>query len=76
MMADQDSASDDARRTCPKCAVRMSSLYYDKHSTCSACRGLLVLHAAVLNTLPMISVLNVSFSLMKILLDLSSTGSL
>ena len=27
-----------ARRTCPRCTCRMSSLKFDKHSLCVACR--------------------------------------
>ena len=34
-----DNSSDDARRTCPKCGLRMSSLLHDKHSCCYICRG-------------------------------------
>ena len=32
-------AASSAHRTCPRCARRMSSLKYDKHSICVACRN-------------------------------------
>ena len=35
----EDAASQDARRTCPDCNIRMSSLKFDLHSICSTCRG-------------------------------------
>ena len=37
-MADNSDHHDDARRSCPKCNTRMSSLFYDKHSICYSCR--------------------------------------
>ena len=39
MALDQDLVSDDARRTCPKCGLRMSSLAYNKLSFCSNFSG-------------------------------------
>ena len=34
----QDDHAEDARRSCPQYATRMSSLIYDKHSVCSSYR--------------------------------------
>ena len=37
-MTDNSDHHEDARRSCPKCNTRMSSLFYDKHSICHSCR--------------------------------------
>ena len=35
----EDGASQDARRSCPNCSIRMSSFKYVLHYVCSSCRG-------------------------------------